>query len=149
MDPLNEHDELKHSAPMLAGLPKADPFVVPDAFFEQFPHQVQAHVVAASTRQRSWSGWKRVAIALPVVALLAFGAWRLLRTQPVNEPEVAVTPLTDDELIAYDDIDPLSWVEEEDLPPLGEVNIDLNDEDLLAYFEEEHTDLAELITETE
>jgi hypothetical protein len=154
MEPLNEHDELKRSAPTLAGLSKTDPFVVPDAFFDQFPHQVQARVTAGtrfrSTAERGWSGWKRVAIALPVVALLAFGAWRMLHTGPASEaPMVAVTPLTDEELVAYDDIDPLSWVEEEDLPQLGEVNIDLNEEDLLAYLEEEHADLTELIIETE
>ena len=149
MEPLNEHDELKRSAPTLAGLPKADPFVVPEQLFEQFPHQVQA-MVAAKGRSKSWGLRWKLAIALPLVALLTFSTWRLLRTDPVIEaPMVAVTPLTDDELAAYADIDPLSVVEEEDLPPLGEVNLELNDEDLLAYLEEEHTDLSELISETE
>src|SRR5262245_38964403 len=116
MEPLNEHDELKRSAPTLAGLPKADPFVVPEPFFEHFPHHVQA-LVAAKGRSHSWAGRWKLAIALPVVALLAFGAWRLLRTAPTNAPEVAVvTPLTDEELMAYDDIDPYSVMEEEDMP---------------------------------
>jgi hypothetical protein len=148
MEPLNDHDELKRSAPTLAGLPKADPFVVPGQFFEHFPHQVQTMVI--KDRSGSWAMRWRLAIALPVVALLAFGAWRLLRTGPVNEPQqVAMTPLTDEELNAYADIDPLFLMEEEELPELGEVTLDLNDEDLLAYLEEEHADLTELITETE
>jgi hypothetical protein len=156
MEPLNEHDELKRSAPTLAGLPKTDPFVVPEPFFEQFPHQVQAMVAAKGSSRLSagqagsWAVRWRLAIALPVVALLALGTWRMLRTDPVvDTPIMAMTPLTDEELAAYTDIDPLSLVEEEDLPQLGEVDLDLNDEDLLAYLEEEHADLTELITETE
>jgi hypothetical protein len=156
MDPLTDNDDWKRDAPHLAGLPKADPFSVPDGFFDRFPHQVQAAIVAqeqTTTSAQPW--WKRLSIALPIVALMGLAVWMLMRDTPVAEvPAVAVTPLTDGELDAMDDHELLAAFDEtdaEEITPedLGGVVIDLNDDELLAYLEHEDTDLADLITDIE
>jgi len=151
MEQLDGHDELERLAPKLHGLPKTDPFTVPDGFFERFPHQVQAAIAeGARTPVRAWTWWKRAAIALPVIALLAFGALNFFRGD-VPEP-VAVTPLPDNELILVDDAALLSAIEESvgAITPddLGRLDSSLNETYLLAYLEEEGADLTELFNTT-
>lgn len=83
----------------MASIPKVDPFVVPDGLFERFPHQVQARVTTHVPGLR-WSPWvKRLALALPVVAVLA-GAWWMLRSTdaPVEQVAVVIPETTVDEL---------------------------------------------------
>ncbi len=156
MERLNENEELKGIAPFLAGLPEADPFVAPDGFFERFPHQVQAAIAAQQPAAApAWSWWKRISIALPIIALVGLGTWFLVSNNaPVEPVEVAVTPLSDSELQAMDDTDILAAFDLEDTEEitaddLGGVDIDLNDDELLAYLEIEDTDISELITDIE
>lgn len=156
MDHLTDNEELKRDAPFLAGLPKADPFAVPDGFFERFPHQVQAVITAQRPAPGfTWSWWKRLAIALPVVALACLGAWMLTDGDgSVDPPSVAVTPLTDGELDAIDDNEIFAAFDDSDASDitaenLGEVALQLNDDELLAYLENEDADITELITEIE
>lgn len=156
MEHLTDNDDWKRDAPHLAGLPKADPFIVPDGFFDRFPHQVQAAIVAQRPATTfAWPWWKRLSIALPLVALMGSGVWILTRETPVaGIPVVAVTPLTDGELDAIDDQELLAAFDETEAEEittedLGEVDIELNDDELLAYLEDEDTDLADLITEIE
>ena len=148
MNDLNETDELKRLAPTLFRIPKSDPFVVPEPFFERFPHEVQAQVTAQSVPRAIWNLWKPVAITLPLAALIAIGIW-WMQHDTVAQPiaQVEVTPLTDVEVDQMEDNDLLSSIEE--IPPadLGEVNVRLNDEELLAYLNNEQTDLTQLITE--
>ncbi|MBL0044367.1 MAG: hypothetical protein IPP33_08220 [Flavobacteriales bacterium] len=155
MEPLNENDELKRSAPTLFGLPKTDPFVVPDGLFERFPHEVQARIVDRKDTPPAWIWWKRMVIALPVVALVAGGIWWSQQTKPVENAlaETQLAPLTDAELDDMDDNDLFALTEGADAqeapPELGNVDVNLNDNELLAYLENENADLDELITETE
>ena len=153
MEPLNDNEELNRDAPFLASLPKVDPFVVPDGFFDRFPHQVQAAITAQQTTPAAaWPWWKRVSIALPIIALVSLGTWMLSRPYAQVELSAAtVTPLSDVELDAMDDQELLAAFDEEeeqDIAPddLGEVVIDLNDDELLAYLENEDTDINDLIT---
>jgi hypothetical protein len=153
MNDTNEPDDLKRSAPTLFGLPKADPFVVPEGFFDRFPHEVQGLVTAKKHRGSTWSVWKRVAIALPAMALLGLGVW--WATRPLHQPEhldgITAASLTDGELDALGD-DELAALTEEVIPladleqELGQVGIRLNDDELIAYFEGEGVDMNELIT---
>lgn len=153
MNAMNDPDDLKRSAPTLFGLPKADPFVVPEVFFDRFPHEVQGLVTAKQHRRSTWSDWKRVAIALPALALLGLGVWWAAR--PMPEPDhlaaLANASLTDGELDALGD-DELAALTEEVMPladpqqELGQVGIQLNDDELMAYFEGEGVDMNELIT---
>jgi hypothetical protein len=156
MDHLNDNEELERDAPFLAGLPKAEPFVVPDGFFERFPHQVQAAVTAHRPGpSMAWRWWKRMAIALPIVALVSLGTWMLTRGNgPVEAPIVAVTPLTNGELDAIDDNEIFTAFDDTDAGTMtaedfGEVALQLNDDELLAYLENEDADIADLITDTE
>lgn len=154
MERSDEMDELKHLAPTLHGLKRTDPFTVPDGFFERFPHQVQAAIVE---RKRSsapaWTWWMRAAIALPVVALAVTGLWMLRTQQPdATAQPVAVTPLTDRELDALDDAEvlaafDLSRTNELTDEDLGAVDLQLNEDELLAYLENE--DITDLIVELE
>ena len=155
MEPLNDHEELERNAPILFGIPKTDPFAVPDGFFERFPHEVQARIVAQNNTRSSWQWWKRMAVALPVVVLLAGAIWWSQQTAPV-ENSLATTqfaPLPDADLDELDDNDLLALALVPDAqdaqPELGNVNVNLNDNELLAYLENENADLDELITELE
>lgn len=149
----NDHDDLKRSAPTLFALSKADPFMVPEGFFDTFPHQVQGLVTGKQRRGSIWPVLKRVAIALPVLALLGLGVWWAIRPGGTPTSLVAVTaaPLTDMELDALGDDELLALTE--DVAPLadtsdglGSVNLEMNDDELLAYLEFEGADMNELIT---
>lgn len=156
MDHLTDNEELKRDAPFLAGLPKEDPFVVPDGFFERFPHQVQAAITSRHTAPTyAWSWWKRLAIALPILVVVCLGAWMFTSGNGPDGPTaVAITPLTDNELDAIDDNEIFAAFDEADASDitsedLGDVALRLNDEELLAYLENEDADITELITEIE
>ena len=154
MGTLNDNEELQRDAPFLAGLPKADPFVVPDGFFDRFPHQVQA-AITARPAAIAWPWWKRSAVALPIVALVCLGTWMLTRGDgPAEATTVAVTPLTDGELDAIDDNEILAAFDEADADDitaegLGEVDLQLNEDELLAYLDNEDADITDLITDIE
>ncbi len=145
-------DDLKRSAPTLFSLPKGDPFVVPEGFFDRFPHEVQHLVTAKHGHGNVWSAWKRFAYALPVIALLGLGLWWAIH--PVEEPGPlampAAAPFTDGELDQLGDDELLAL--SEDVTPLadpaeaiGYVDIQLNDDELMAYLESNGADINELI----
>ncbi len=148
----NEHDtdDLKRLAPTLASLPKADPFVVPEGFFERFPHQVQAQVTKppASPWLPVWA--KRLALALPLTAAVA-GAWWLLHAEDAPVPQVAVEipEAGIDELELLDAPEAFTELAEEHatLNVLPATSLDLNDEELAVWLENESTDPSELIAE--
>jgi hypothetical protein len=155
MEPMNGPDDLERTAPTLHSLPKADPFVVPDGFFERFPHQVQAAIVERAQEQRpAWNRWKRMAIALPIIALLGLGGWWLQRPSSV-EPPVAFSrdDLPGDPAV-MDDVDEaelLAFIEESHnaSADLGAVELRLDENELLAYLETENADLADLMNDIE
>jgi hypothetical protein len=155
MESLNENTELERNAPTLFSLPKVDPFVLPDGFFERFPHEVQARIV--ESKKVPWLGnWaKRLSIALPVLVIAAGGLW-WMQHQPLqaNVGEVAaatLTPLSDDELDGLDDSDLLALVEETSATAddLGAVDLNLDETELIAYLEGENADVDQLLTELE
>ncbi len=148
MDTRHEHDDLKPLAPTLASIPKVAPFVVPEGLFDRFPHQVQAHVIAQAPVPR-WSPWvKRLALALPLVAVLA-GAWWMLRSTdaPVEQVVVVIPEATIDELELLDDPEAFAALYVEGGHSQPTANVELSDAELAAWLEAEQTDLAQLITE--
>ena len=151
MNEERENEELQRMAPTLFGMPRQDPFVVSDDLFDRFPHEVQAAIVARE-KQRGWSGlpvlMRRLAIALPVIAMLA-AAWWLFRTPPTqvgNNMAQISTPSIDD-LSLFEEHDLLAALSDEELPSLSTVELDLNDQELAAYVEREGIDITEYALE--
>lgn len=65
----HEQDPLE-DAPLLRSIPRTDPFVVPEGFFEQFPHRVQAAVTRPpSLRTRLSDVWAALHPAIRVAGL--------------------------------------------------------------------------------
>ncbi len=138
----NDTDDLGN-APLLKSIPKLDPFVVPDGFFDRFPHQVQARI--AHTDQRTSSSlWLRLSRAPALIGslgtLLLVGlvwwAW------PTEGPDpVAIIPETslESDLTVLDELDDnqLYALWEGNAPPLSEIDLQLDTDDLIAYLENE------------
>lgn len=157
MEAMNDPDDtnaLARTAPTLHGLPKVDPFVVPEGFFERFPHQVGDAIVASERRSKAgWRPWMRWALAVPaVVVLVWFGLRNGQGVHDAPPSELAEVPaLTSEELAEIADADVVAYMEEEGVAiDLVRVDVDLNDEEMLAYLAtEEDIDLTELIIELE
>lgn len=156
MEPLDDTNELKRMAPTLHAVPRKDPFLVPDSFFEHFPHQVQAAITRQDQRSsRTWSPWKRLALAFPVLALLGLGIWWITRPPAViADAAMAIVPLSDEELDLMDEEDVLAALDgsaatSTSTTDLGQVDLQLNDDELLTYLETEGADLTDLIIELE
>lgn len=153
MEPLHDNDELK-DAPFLRSLPKADPFEVPDGFFDRFPHQVQATVTAQrAAASRGWSFGTSIALRIAgvtaIVALIATASFFFMRAEAGTD-EIAATEIT----IAPNEID-LDMMDDQDLfamiddsPELiSEAGEGLNHDEMAAYLENEELPLDLLIEE--
>ena len=147
MEDHHEQEDLERLAPTLMGLPKRDPFAVPDGFFDRFPHAVQARVTTRPAPVIVWL--RRAAIALPVLALLALGAWWLNRREP-GTADLAVevpAPASEEDLylLAGDDLYvELALSEDLDAPA---PDLELSAEELALYYELNGTDVGALIDE--
>lgn len=145
MEPGTEHDDLRRIAPMLADLPRHDPFVVPAGFFDQFPHRVQARAVTP-TRPKAGAWLRRGAIAVPAMALVLV-ALRLFLTAPLSPPH---QPLADGQFIdaLAEDMDTYEILETapgDAWPELGQVTVQLTPEEALDYVETHQIDLNEYL----
>ena len=147
MEDHHEQEELERLAPTLMGLPKRDPFAVPDGFFDRFPHAVQARVTSRPAPVVRWL--RRSAIALPVLALLALGAWWSTRPEP-GTADLAVevhAPASEEDLylLAGDDLyAELALSEDLEAPA---PDLELSAEELALYYELNGTDVGALIDE--
>ena len=147
MEDHHEQEELERLAPTLMGLPKRDPFAVPDGFFDRFPHAVQAHVTSRPAPVVRWL--RRAAIALPVLALLTLGAWWLTRPEP-GTADLAVevpAPASEEDLylLAGDDLyAELALSDDLEAPA---PDLELSAEELALYYELNGTDVGALIDE--
>lgn len=156
MKPNDDSTSPAQGPSFLDTLPRTDPFVVPEVFFDRFPHVVQAAIVQRQPAGATvWFSWKKLAFALPVAAVAVLGLRTWLKNTPVPTApiDVAVSPLTEDELSALGENELLTLLENDpstlDPTDLGNVDIDLDEEELFAYLESEQTDLTELIIELE
>lgn len=155
MEARHEHDELK-DAPILRSIPKVDPFVVPDGFFEQFPHAVQARI---AQRQGAWArfnGWigdlslpLRLAGATAVIAVIASVAFFALRNAPSTDQalaaEITVAP-TELDPSDVDEIELLAMMED-DPSFLNDAGDGLTADEMALYLENEELPLDLLIEE--
>lgn len=115
MEHSTEHDPLSE-APLLRSIPKADPFVVPDGFFDHFPHQVQAAVAKSNTGYRSWFPWRSPAswparlvgvLGSAALALTIAGLWYFSSSPP--SPEAVATY---DLQLEQNGLDEIDWDDE-------------------------------------
>lgn len=150
IDP-NNTDELK-DAPLLRSIPRYDPFVVPDGFFERFPQTIQARI--AAQRPSSWTDQlalllrPRVAIGSLAVLAIVATIWTLWPSGTSTgtaalgaavEPEEVLSTEVDDEL--------LFAALASDEPLLDAVELPFSDTELEAYLENEELPLDLLIEE--
>lgn len=152
MDTFDNNDELR-DAPTLRGIPKVDPFVVPDGFFDRFPQQMQQRIAAEQARRARWSMGLPMwtvkpafgALALVAVVVLAWALW------PSTDPAIAPT-----QLAAYETPDHLTDdLEAEDIyaalsaddPLLAEADLGLTNEELAEYIDREELPLDLLMEE--
>lgn len=145
----NEFDD----APLLGSIPKLDPFVVPDGFFDQFPHQVQSNILLAQERNTRMA-WMQFlfkpaligSFSVVVLALLGWWAWQPAEQQPTAaQHEIA----REAEFLMVEDI------EEPELYALfassdntmADVDLSLDDDVLIDYLENEDLSLYFLTEE--
>ena len=145
----NEPNELSE-APQLRAIPKVDPFVVPEGFFERFPQQVKAE----ATRERMpWALFgpplrlARLAgvLTLVAVAVLAWKNW----STPVDMRTAMTEPTLETDLLAMEELssDQLYSLMAEDPAPFTHVDPELGADQLIAYLEEEDLPLDILVEE--
>ncbi len=144
----HEHDPL-NEAPLLRSLKDAPvPFLVPDGFFDRFPHAVQERVVEKGT---SIDGiWlRRLALFMGVIAVV-LAVWLAV---PVSDRSIA-DPINDELVL---DVSPqelpvnetLVWdvYADSDQPLFGNVLLELDEHELYAYLEHENVDVELLMEE--
>jgi hypothetical protein len=152
---IDPHDtDSLSEAPLLRSIPKADPFVVPDGFFDRFPMQVQAAISAQPSGWRALlqrvreahTAW-RVSAAAIGLALAVYVVKIALTGEARPATEYASNELSADELLAL-------GVRDDDLiaalPDLGSEPGwagSLSEEELSAYLEQDELALDLIIEE--
>lgn len=141
----NTIDEL-HDAPLLKGIPAHDPFVVPEGFFERFPHQVQERMrtpegsLSRAMRALYGSTLVRWSGAITGILLLAFGASTLLNAPPraKGDDHASVSSTGPEEPDAgYWSESELLWYTEGTTELMAYSGDDVRTEDLLYYLDNE------------
>lgn len=138
----DEHDELT-GAPTLDSLPRTDPFVVPDGFFDQFPHAVQQQAIGSE--RKAEHGWflpttKLVlgGVAVLVVAVVSWTLWPI----SAKAPSTADIHWTSGELLdgGYD-VELLYTELHPDLIEMDVVALPEDDEIVLSYLADQNLPL--------
>jgi hypothetical protein len=148
----NTNNELKE-APLLKSIPAHDPFVVPDGFFERFPHQLQDRLrepegflsrVVRALSNAPVIRWSSAGLAM---MLLMFGASILLKDPPKGDDQAFVVKMGSEELDAdhWNDSE-VMWYTDDPNELMAYSGDDLRAEDLLHYLENEDLPL-ELLSE--
>lgn len=150
MERTDEPNELS-DAPTLRNLSRNDPFVVPEGFFDAFPHAVQQHALAGTkTPSRLASGWQRMlrpAFAIASITILATAAL-LWMERPRTIPAEQNVAWSADELLDADmDVEVLYTEYPVDGDLMDAVHLPQDDEAVLAYLDNEDLPLDLLIEE--
>lgn len=146
MNTQHQDEDLQRTAPTLLRLKGREPFVVPEGFFAHFPHSVQAAAVAKDARTSPFTSWsRRLVWTLPMAALLVIALllWRPQGNTGTGNEAMADHgswwDLFDDELIREALLD--------DAPGTSPTTLDLDDDEWLAYWEDQ--DLLDLYLDLE
>ena len=143
-----DHNDELRDAPVLRSIPKTDPFVVPDGFFERFPHALQQRISEQRGRSPVLGGWLRPAIgALAVLAVVVI-TWFLWPKSTSDLPRIAMSTYEQPEHVSDDlDAEELLAALSTGDPLLAEVDLALTETELAAYVEQEELPLDLLIEE--
>lgn len=141
-------DELEQ-APTLRGIQGHTPFVVPEGFFDTFPHLVQQRAV--TPKARTFTTWKwllRPTIAVAGVALIAFMLWQMqVKVQPDDHNAALAQDWSAEDLVRAGvdlrSVQTLIGPEEGVLDPIV---LPKDDHAIFAYLEQEELPL-DLLTE--
>lgn len=155
MEPRERNIDLK-DAPTLRSIPKVDPFVVPEGFFDRFPQKVQEKIAAGggkvinlNERRAQQRLYFRIAAAAAMVALVATLALNFLQTDDTAVDgamaQITVTP-SELDLDALDDHDLFALLGSDD-EPFAQPADGLSSEEMAAYLEHEELPLDLLIEE--
>ncbi|MEZ4738052.1 MAG: hypothetical protein R2818_01520 [Flavobacteriales bacterium] len=143
-------DELK-DLPVLGKMPKRNPFMAPEGFFDHFPHAVQ-HLIVDAPRHSPWAwlftSWvPRIAtVLLLVIGSIAWFQW------PEGEQGIASAE-PGEQVLPYELLD-MEFDEDlifatlaHDEPVMNTVDLALSEREMTAYVEYEDLSLELLIEE--
>lgn len=150
MELKDEPNELGE-APILRSLRGTDPFVVPESFFDTFPHAVQQRALATAA-PRSVSPWRRIlrpALAMGAVALIAIIGLRWPASAPLEDPApLAVQDWTPEDLVRSGvDIRSVQTLLGPEESQMDVIELPDDDHAVIAYLENEDLPLDLLIEE--
>lgn len=148
MEARHEHDE-PTNAPLLGGIPKVDPFVVPQNFFERFPHQVQASIAERERKPSlgNWLTWRWRYAAVPaLVAALVIVLYQTSDTPGTPTVNSETYAVYDDEVLFLDtDEHDLIALQEHAPLPFQELAGDWHADELASYLHAQELPLDLLI----
>lgn len=103
-------DDPKNESSMLDAIPRCDPFVVPEGFFERFPHRVQARIAKPEPAWRQllhgfWDSHWALKATIPVLAALAIILTLRITPSPDSAEAAFITDINPDELADWTMID--------------------------------------------
>lgn len=141
-----------NEAPLLKGMPKLDPFIVPDGFFDGLPHRVQERITSRQSQKAGvWSIlWSRPRPALSVlaIAVLVTVIWVYWPASgPLDEPTYSLTVGPGEVLDPVADEELLYAMAASGQPLLDVPYLPLEEAELEAYIEHEEIPLDLLIEE--
>lgn len=152
MEHSDEPNELT-DAPFLRSVAKSDPFVVPEGFFDRFPHTVQQQALSGNRgSERSVPGWQRLlrpALAIASIALVATAAllW-MERPEATPAPVAEDTHWSESDLLHADmDVELLYTEFHPEADLMDVVHLPKDDDAVLAYLDNEDLPLDLLIEE--
>lgn len=148
MSTINEHNkdtDLERVAPTLHAMKGRRPLVVPDGFYDRFPHAVVARITKEEARGSGTIWWRVLVPTVPVLAAIAAMLWYTTGTAPTPTQE-PLSLLTLAELDAYSPLDEhVLLAEIEELPEWDQVDAELSQDELLAYLEHSDLELYEVL----
>ncbi len=134
-------EEINALSPLLAGLPRTNPYRVPQGFFESLKTEIPAKVLAPAAVHviHSPSSHRRVlsmpmrlvryAAAACIVAMIGITTFNITHTYRIADPILGLTTVSDQDMADYLDVHDVHWT-----PGVSDntstAGVDFNDDDI-------------------